>query len=134
MNANKKSKITLFHCINAFSEATIFSSPHCEEFDINIVKMPCSSMTKDVYLLRAFEAGADAVAVMICPVGGCRYVEGNARAVKRVEWVKKILDEIGINGKRLSIHNVSVGDEAAVNRIFTGINKDLAELGPNPAS
>ena len=96
--------------------------------------MACSSMVKDIFLLRAFESGADAVIVLVCPEGQCRYIEGNLRARKRVKWVKDLLDEIGIDGKRLSIFNVVAGDEAALADIAKTVLKDLDELGPNPAS
>ena len=49
--------------------------------------------------------------VLVCPEGQCRYVEGNLRAYKRVMWVKKLLDEIGIDGNRLSLVNLSSEDK-----------------------
>jgi len=91
-------------------------------------------MVKDVFLLRAFEAGADAVIVMVCPEGACRYIEGNIRAKKRVGWIKKLLDEIGLDGERLSLFNIASGDEAAVAKVIQKTLKDLTDLGPNPAA
>jgi len=134
MDKNFKPKITLFHCINTFSDGA--SLPIAAEVDCELqsVKLPCSSMVKDVFLLRAFEAGSDAVIVLVCPEGQCRYVEGNLRAKKRVIWVKKLLDEIGLDGRRLSIFNVSSEDEGTAVRILQKIRSDLADLGPNPAS
>ena len=133
MTENFKPKITLFHCINAFSESDellLNGNPACE---IKTVKMACSSMVKDVFLLRAFEAGADAVVVMVCPEGQCRYVEGNIRAKKRVAWVRNLLDEIGLDGRRLSLINMVSGDKSAASRTMDDVVKKLAELGPNPA-
>ena len=95
--------------------------------------MPCSSMVKDVFLLRAFEAGSDAVVVLVCPEGQCRFLEGNIRAKKRVAWVRNLLDEIGLNGQRLSLSNISSGDKITVGQIIDDVLKNLAELGPNPA-
>ena len=92
-----KPKITIFRCINSFKEPADQTFKDCE---IKYAKMPCSSMTKDVYLLRAFEAGADAVILLVCPEGSCRYTDGNIRAKKRVKWVQDLLDEIGVDGKR----------------------------------
>ena len=134
MDKNFKPKITLFHCINTFSDGA--SLPIAAEVDCELqsVKLPCSSMVKDVFLLRAFEAGSDAVIVLVCPEGQCRYLEGNLRAKKRVIWVKKLLDEIGLDGRRLSIFNVSSEDEGTAVRILQKIRSDLADLGPNPAS
>jgi coenzyme F420-reducing hydrogenase delta subunit len=90
-------------------------------------------MVKDVFLLRAFEAGADAVIVLVCPEGQCRYVEGNLRAYKRVMWVKKLLDEIGIDGNRLSLVNLSSEDKEAAAQIVEKVRSDLIERGPSPA-
>jgi F420-non-reducing hydrogenase iron-sulfur subunit len=133
MNKNFKPKITLFHCINTFSDGA--SLPIAAEVDCELqsVKLPCSSMVKDVFLLRAFESGSDATVVFICPEGECRYVEGNIRAKKRVKRVKDLLDEIGLDGRRLSIFNISSGDEAAAVQNIQKAISDLADLGPNPA-
>ena len=133
MNKDLRPKITLFYCINSFSESAFLSLFGKKSFEIKFVKMACSSMVKDVFLLRAFESGADAVIVLVCPEGQCRYVEGNLRARKRVQWVKDLLDEIGLNGRRLSIYNISFGDEDAAVRVIQEVLTDLDELGPNPA-
>lgn len=90
-------------------------------------------MVKDVFLLRAFEAGADAVVVLVCPEDQCRHVEGSIRARKRVEWIQELLDEIGLDGRRLSISSIFSGDEAAATDIVKNIVGDLVDLGPNPA-
>ena len=127
-----KPKITLFHCINAFDNYAFLPGQE-GTFDLNPVKMACSSMVKDVFLLRAFEAGADAVAVFVCPEGQCRYVEGNIRAKKRVNFVKNLLDEIGLGGMRLSLHNVSSGDTENTGKILRQILSQINDMGPNPA-
>lgn len=133
MNGNYTPKITLFHCINTVSEIGDFSLTGKDSFELQTVKLPCSSMVKDVFLLRAFEAGSDAVIVMVCSEGQCRYVEGNLRAKKRVAWVRNLLDEIGIGGRRLSLSHVPAGDAVSASRIIQTVLKDLEDLGPNPA-
>jgi F420-non-reducing hydrogenase iron-sulfur subunit len=125
-----KAKITVFHCFNAFENSTILEN---QNYDVQSVKMPCSSATREVFLLRAFEAGADAVVVLVCPEGACRFLQGNLRAAKRVARVKKILDEIGLDGRRLNIYNIPHGDQTAIDRILGKTLDTLATLGPNPA-
>jgi F420-non-reducing hydrogenase iron-sulfur subunit len=124
-------KLTVFHCLNVLSGALLTEN---SDYEINSIKMPCSSMTREIFLLKAFEDGADGVVVLVCPEGACRYVQGNIRAKKRVERVKKILDEIGLDGKRLNIYNVPQGDKAAVDRIIKQTVSDIAVMGPNPAA
>lgn len=133
MTAAFKAQITLFYCINSFSESAAVKETVQADVTLNYVKMACSSMVKDVFLLRAFEAGADAVVVLVCPVGHCRYVEGNLRAKKRVAWVQRLLDEIGLDGQRLAIHNIDPKEPQAVARIIDQTADSLVELGPSPA-
>jgi F420-non-reducing hydrogenase iron-sulfur subunit len=134
MAENFKPKITLFHCINAFGDADALALSDNNACELKTVKMACSSMVKDVFLLRAFEAGADGVVVLVCPDGQCRYIEGNIRAKKRVGWVRRLLDEIGLDGKRLLLNNMASGDTAAFNQTMDQILRNLAVLGPNPAA
>ena len=135
MNQEPKSKVTFFHCINVFGEGDALpAAAAADNAEINFVKMPCSSMVKDVFLLRAFEAGADVVAVLVCAEGACRYVEGNLRAKKRVKWVKALLDEIGLDGRRLALFNVTAGDTLAAEQFIRDASSLAAVLGTNPAS
>jgi coenzyme F420-reducing hydrogenase delta subunit len=133
MDNNFKPIITLFHCINSFNESASLPLTDGNNFEIKTVRLPCSSMVKDVFLLRAFEAGSDGVLVLVCPEDQCRYVEGSIRARKRVVWVQKLLDEIGLDGRRLAIGNISSGDETAAGKIILEKILSITELGPNPA-
>ena len=134
MGAKYKPKITIFHCTNAFSELASLSLTGSNGFDLRAVKLPCSSMIKDVYLLRAFEAGSDAVIVLACPEGECRQVSGNLRARKRVEKVQEILDEIGIDGRTLSLFSIAHEDREAAAKIIRKTLSGLATLDSNTAS
>ncbi len=129
-----KPRITIFHCINSFAESALTYLGEIDNVDIKYIKLPCSGMIKDVYLLRAFEAGADAVIVMACPEGECRFVEGNIRAKKRVEWTRSLLDEIELNGRRLSLFNINPKDKEAAAKIIKETLAKLKVLGPNPAA
>jgi F420-non-reducing hydrogenase iron-sulfur subunit len=128
-----KTKITLFHCINVFGDGAALPTIWAERVELSFVKMPCSSMVKDIFLLRAFESGADAVLVLVCAEGSCRYVEGNLRAAKRVKWVQALLDDIGLNGRRLALCNVGAGDFQAVEQAIREAESVVEDLGENPA-
>lgn len=134
MDNNFKPVITLFHCINSFKESAVLPLTGGDNVEIKTIRLPCSSMVKDVFLLRAFEAGSDGVLVLVCPEDQCRYVEGSIRAKKRITYVQNILDEIGLNGRRLSIANVSFKDETATDKIIRETLAAISALGPNPAA
>jgi len=129
MKNGSKTKITIFHCINVFGEGDKGIAAQGENLELKFVKLPCSSLVKDVFLLRAFEAGADAVVVLVCPEGACRYVEGNLRAKKRVQWVRSLLDEIGMDGNRLALFNLPAGDPSHAKPLIETV---LSQIGKNP--
>jgi len=125
-----KPAITVFHCCSAIGDVSTLADGECT---LKGVIMPCSVATREVFLLRAFESGADAVAVIVCPEGQCRHLQGNIRAAKRVTRMKKLVDDIGLDSRRLNLFNVPRGDAAAVERVISQVVEDLSVLGPNPA-
>ena len=102
--------------------------------NIKIIKIPCTGKIDVMYLLSAFEKGADGVIVAGCEEGSCHFINGNIRAKKKVQYTKNILDEIGIGGERLEMYNLS----AAMGHRFAEITREMTErikkLGPNPLS
>jgi F420-non-reducing hydrogenase iron-sulfur subunit len=126
-----KTQVTVFHCCNALNQISISENA---EYEIQSIKMPCSSLIREVFLLRAFEAGADVVIVLACPEGSCRYLEGNIRARKRVERVKKILDEIGLDSRRLDIYNLPHEGPFEVSQAVAKTLSNLADPVPDPAA
>lgn len=128
-----KYHISVFYCVNSFDASMLERLPFKDRVVFKPVKMACSSMVKDVYLLRAFEADADAVVVLVCPEGHCRYVEGNLRAAKRIDWLRRLLDEIGIGGARLVLCHASSGKTDAAGACFERTLTMLEAEGYSPA-
>ena len=102
--------------------------------NIKILKIPCTGKVDALYLLRAFEDGADGVIVAGCEEGTCHFINGNIKAKKKVKYTKKILDEIGLGGDRLEMYNLS----AAMGQKFADLAKEMTErikkLGPSPVN
>ena len=101
--------IVSFCCHNCTSCAKDTLNSTREKYSINLklVKMPCTGKVEILYLLKAFEEGADGVFVVGCPEGECHYLEGNIRTKRRVKFTQKILDEIGIGGNRVHMYNIN---------------------------
>jgi coenzyme F420-reducing hydrogenase delta subunit len=68
-----------------------------------VILLPCSGKLDILYLIKAFETGADGVAVMMCQEGECRYLEGNLRAKKRATAVEELLKETGLGEGRVAV-------------------------------
>lgn len=64
--------------------------------------------------------------------GDCHYLEGNANAKRRIEYLQKLLKEIGLEPERARMVNLS----SAMGARFVEIAKEMTEsvkaLGPNP--
>ncbi len=100
--------------------------------NIKIVKLPCTGKIDAVYLLKTFQNGADGVYVAGCMEGDCHYLTGNLRARKRVEYVKKILDEVGVGGDRLEMYNMSAAQAPRFVEVANEMNEKIRNLGPSP--
>ena len=100
--------------------------------DVKFVRLPCTGKTDVRYILQAFEQGADGVYIVACPLGNCHHVHGNERALARVGYAKKLLDEIGIGGERLEIIFASGGMGATFSHAAQEVAERVRALGPNP--
>lgn len=100
--------------------------------NVRIVEMPCTGTTDHRVLLQAFEEGADGVFVAGCMEGDCHFLKGNIRARKRVNAVKKLLDEIGLGGDRLEMYNLSSAQGGRFAEIVNEMTARIRELGPSP--
>ena len=100
--------------------------------NVKIIRVPCTGKVDVLYIMRAFEKGADAVFVAGCLEGNCHYLEGNLRAKRRVLGLKKFLDEIGIGGARLEMFNMSSSMGAAFAEAATEMTERAKKLGKNP--
>ena len=100
--------------------------------EIRIIMVPCTGKIDILYLLQAFEAGADTVFVSGCHEGDCHYVNGNLYARKRVERAKEILKEVGLEPERVEMFHVSASEGPQFAAIAREMTERAYRLGPNP--
>lgn len=101
--------------------------------NIRIIKLPCTGKLEVIHLLRALEAGADGVYAAGCMEGECHYLKGNLWARKRVEHVKRLLSELGIEPERVEMYNMSSAMGARFAEVAREFTERIRALGPNPA-
>lgn len=99
---------------------------------IKIVELPCTGRVDVLHMLRSFEDGADGVLVAGCLSGRCHYLAGNLYARKRVDYVRGLLDEIGLEHERLRMINISAGMGARFAELANELGETIRELGPSP--
>jgi len=103
--------------------------------NIVIVRVMCSGRIDPAFVLKAFKDGADGVLIAGCHLpSDCHYINGNFKAKRRITLLKKVLQEFGIESKRVRLEWISAseGDKfAAVVRDMVG---EIKELGPSPVT
>lgn len=98
---------------------------------IAVEKIPCLGKVDPRYLLKAFEAGCDAVCLIGCAIGKCRTMDGNLRAEKRVILVRGLLEEIGLTGGRLFLFLREPMSKDAVRELIAQFLAEARALGPS---
>jgi coenzyme F420-reducing hydrogenase delta subunit len=118
------------------------------------ILVPCTGRLQPENLLKAFEAGADIVCIVACEESNCHHGEGSRRAQRRVDYVRGLLNDIGLGGNRLMLFHLPgsaredmtlglAGASAAtapsdadlagrVQAICDSIAERLSSLSPNP--
>lgn len=101
--------------------------------NVKIIRVPCSGKVDAIHIMRAFQKGADGVYVAGCLDGDCHFKNGNTKAARRVNYVQNLLDEIGIDGKRLEMITMSAGMGGRFAQTASDFTEKIRSLGPNPA-
>lgn len=108
-------RVTAFVCVNGARPGMLPASaingrpsplPLEWPFKVDEIMVPCTGKLQPEHLLKAFESGADLVCVVACAHDNCHYVQGCRRAERRVDYVRGVLDEIGLGGQRLLLFRV----------------------------
>ena len=102
--------------------------------NIRIIQVPCTGRVDIVHLLRAIEDGADGVYVAGCLEGECHFLTGNIKTRKKVDYVKKTLEEIGVEPERVEMFNLSSAMGPRFAEIAREMTERIAALGPNRAA
>lgn len=127
-------EITLFTCIYCGYMAADTAGALRIEYPANvkIIRLPCTGKADIQYLLDAFDQGADGVMIVACSLGNCHHERGNERARARSIRAQKILESVGLEPERLSIHFVSGGMGATFAKNIEAMSDKLISLGPSP--
>lgn len=126
--------ISLFYCSNAISPEDI-NLLHTGADDVKIISinLPCSGKASLLYLLKAIETGSDGVILVTCKLGECKYLQGNYRAQKRIEYIDDLLNETGLTRGYVKYISPEEADklpalQSAINELIKTIRFELKEV------
>jgi len=100
--------------------------------NVRVIQLPCSGRVDILHLLRAFEDGADGVYVAGCMEGDCHFLTGNLKARRKVEYVKKVLEALGIEPERIEMFNMSSAEGPRFAQVAREFTETIRGLGPSP--
>jgi F420-non-reducing hydrogenase iron-sulfur subunit len=100
--------------------------------NVRMIKLPCTGKLEVIHLLRAIEAGADGVYAAGCLEGECHYLKGNLWARRRIDHVKHLLAELGLEPERVEMYTMSSAMGARFAEVATEFTERIRRLGPNP--
>jgi F420-non-reducing hydrogenase iron-sulfur subunit len=98
--------------------------------NVRIVRVMCSGRVEPTFILKALELGADGVLVLGCHPGDCHYAEGNYKAARRMQLLKKMLAQFGIEEERVHLDWVSASEGDRFVSIVDDMTEKLRTLGP----
>ena len=99
--------------------------------DVKIIRVPCSCRVNPMFILRAFQRGADGVILCGCHPGDCHYTTGNYYARRRMTLLFSMLYYLGIEKERTRVEWVSAAEGAKFAQTMNDFVSTVAALGEN---
>ncbi len=133
INKEKKPLIVAF-CCNwcSYAGADLAGSSRLSyPADVKIIRVPCSCRVNPMFILKAFQRGADGVIICGCHPGDCHYTSGNYFARRRMSLLFSMLDYLGIERDRTRVEWVSAAEGAKFSRVMNEFAEKINELGEN---
>jgi F420-non-reducing hydrogenase iron-sulfur subunit len=125
-------KIVAFLCKWCSSAGSDLAGVSRVQYPPNVVpiQVMCSGSVSPLYILSAFNKGADGVLVSGCHPGDCHYIKGNYYARRRIALVKQLLEYIGLEPQRFQMSWVSAAEGVKYTQIIKDFVQELKPLGP----
>jgi len=125
-------KIVAFLCKWCSSAGSDLAGVSRMQYPTNVVpiQVMCSGSVSPLYILSAFNKGADGVLVSGGHPGDCHYIKGNYYARRRIALVKELLEYTGLEPERFQMSWVSAAEGVKYTEIIKDFVNILKPLGP----
>ena len=99
--------------------------------EVKIVRVPCSCRVNPLFILRAFQRGADGVILCGCHPGDCHYSTGNYHTRRRMTLLFSLLDYLGVEKERTRVECVSAAEGQRFVDVMNSFVAEITKLGEN---
>jgi F420-non-reducing hydrogenase iron-sulfur subunit len=90
----------------------------------------CSGRINPLFIMKAFDEGADGVIVAGCHFGDCHYDRGNFACDRRITALKTVMDTLGIDERRFQLDWISASEGEKFANTMKMMTDQVRELGP----
>ena len=97
---------------------------------VRVIKIPCTGRFDPLFMIKAFERGADGVLVSGCPPGDCHYTAGNYNARRKYTVFKSLLDTLGMDMDRVWFSWISASEGGKWVDTIRKFTEVIREKGP----
>jgi F420-non-reducing hydrogenase iron-sulfur subunit len=98
--------------------------------NVKIIRVMCSGRVNPVFIINALQNGIDGVLIGGCHPGECHYDTGNYLARRRITILKKLLEYIGIDPKRVQLTWVSASEGNKFADVINEFTAEIKKIGP----
>jgi coenzyme F420-reducing hydrogenase delta subunit len=95
-----------------------------------IIRLPCTGRIDPLFIVKAFERGADGVIVSGCHPADCHYTSGNYHARRRFALFRDLAAFLGIDPRRITFSWVSASEGAKWRDVVNDTVERVRGLGP----
>ena len=99
--------------------------------EVKIIRVPCSCRVNPLFILRAFQRGADGVILCGCHPGDCHYSTGNYHTRRRMTLLFSLLDYLGVEKERTRVEWVSAAEGQRFVDVMNSFVAEVTKLGEN---
>lgn len=94
------------------------------------VRVMCTGRVDPSFVFKAFASGADGVLLAGCHPGDCHYAEGNFKCLRRALLTRQVLEQFGIDGRRLRLEWISAAEAEKFGQVSKEMEEEIRALGP----
>ena len=98
--------------------------------NVRIIRLPCTGRIDPLFIIKAFERGADGVIVSGCHPADCHYTLGNYHARRRFAVFHDLMEFIGVDPRRMTFSWVSASEGAKWRDVVNEAVTNVRALGP----
>jgi coenzyme F420-reducing hydrogenase delta subunit len=98
--------------------------------NVRMIRVPCTGRIDPIFVIKAFEKGADGVLISGCHPNDCHYNSGNFHARRRWILFRRLLEYVGIDASRLHFSWVSASEGRKWVDVVNRVTDEVRTSGP----